>query len=108
MSKIQSKWTEAGSVWVDTKIENSGSFSVLDKTVHIVAAGQGGLVATLPSASPGLNAFIKVMTGNIVTDSLSIAPVGGALIDGVAGSYSMTSEKQCVHLVSDGTDWYIL
>lgn len=108
MAAIQEKWAGVDSVWVVPKHEATGNFTCESHKLHIVADGQGAVQATLPTAALGLNLFIKHMTDDSTTDTLQLVPTGGALIDGAAGIYDVSSEKQSLHLVSDGTDWFIV
>jgi len=108
MAKIEPKWASTKFVSVEPKAENSGNFSIEAGRVHVVADGQGPILANLPAASNGLNLFVKALVTDIDTDTISIVPQGGALIDGIAGSYLMNADNQSLHLVSDGVDWYII
>ncbi len=108
MAKLEPKWANDEFVSVLPKTENSGNFNVEQGRVHLIADGQGIVSASLPSASNGLNVFIKAMVSDILANPVNVVPQGVAKIDAVAGTYSMTAEKQTLHLVSDGTDWYIL
>lgn len=108
MAKLEPKWASQKFVTVEPVVENSGSFNVQAGKVHVVADGQGALNATLPVAANGLNVFVKALVSNIDTNTVTIVPQGLSKIDGVAASYVMSSDKQTLHLVSDGTDWYII
>ena len=108
MAVLQEKWAGVQSVWVVPQHQNSGNFTCESHKLHIVAGGQGAVQATLPPALNGLNLFIKHMTTDITSDTLELVPTGGALVDGVAGNFAVSSDKQSVHLVSDGTDWFIV
>ena len=108
MATLKEKWSGVESVWVVPQHEVAGNFTCQSHRLHIVAGGQGAVQATLPPALNGLNLFIKHMTNNPVADTLQLVPTGGALVDGVAGNFDVSSDKQSVHLVSDGTDWFIV
>lgn len=108
MAKLDRKWSNNGFVNCTVQHENTGDFLIQKHTLHIVASGQGATLAQLPTPEADLNVFIKVMTDDIATDSLTIVRSGIESIDGVASNYQLTSEKETIHLVSDGTDWFII
>lgn len=108
MSKLEPKWASQKFVVVEPKSETTGNFNVESGKVHVVGDGQGAVLATLPAAAAGLNVFVKALVTDIQTNTVSLVPQGGALIDGVAGNYSMEAEKQTLHLVADATNWFIL
>ena len=51
MAKIEPKWASTKFVSVEPKAENSGNFSIEAGRVHVVADGQGPILANLPAAS---------------------------------------------------------
>ena len=108
MARQQKKWIGLGGVWIDPVTQNTGDFNAEDKTLHIIAGGQGTVQVTLPAPQKGVNIFIKAMTSDIVADPVQINPNGTELIDNLSGPHNLTSDKQTIHLVTDGADWYIL
>ena len=108
MTKLDPKWASNSFVACEAKHEGAGDFTCLPHKLHIVTAGQGAVNATLPTPVAGLNLFIKPMTLDLSTDILTIVRVGAIEIDGVAANYLVSSEKETIHLVSDGVDWFII
>ena len=64
----------------------------------------GASIVTLPN--PGINKTLTIKkTGS---DLVELAPHGAEKIEGAAANYLLTSTRQSVTLVSDGTDWFII
>ena len=108
MSKLSPKWADNSFVACEVKHEAAGNFSCLPHKLHVVASGQGPVQATLPSPVAGLNLFIKPMTNDLSVDTLTLVRTGAVEIDGVAANLIVASEKETIHLVSDGIDWFII
>lgn len=84
----------------------AADFTAAFDRVHIIADGSGAVVVTLPPLAVG-RLYIKTLTDEILTDTVTINTPGVETIDGAA-SYSLNSDKQAVQLFCDGSNWVIL
>lgn len=60
----------------------------------------------LPSPAIGRYFIIKDYKGNANTRNITIHRAGTEKIERVAADYVLSTNGQCIHLVSDGTDWH--
>lgn len=61
---------------------------------------------TLPAVSNNRRLYIVDSTGSAETNNITITPASG-LINGAA-TYVINSARESIHLVSNGTNWYVL
>lgn len=96
-----------GAVYKSTLAQSAAFSASTSATVYLCSASSAAYAATLPpaSASTGLElVFVK-------TDSSSNhVTVTGAGSDNINGSntYALTTQYQAVHVVSDGTQWWVI
>jgi hypothetical protein len=80
---------------------HTGNFNASPFKIHLVS---GEALVKLPA--PVLNHTVTIKkTGE---DLLTLEPHGAEQIEGSASNYLLTSTRQSVTLVSDGTDWFII
>jgi hypothetical protein len=87
-------------VSIDLQAE-SANFTAVGGKTHITT---GVITAQLPAPAANLAIRIKKTDNNTVT----VARNGTETIDGVAADYSMTTDKESIFIVSDGTNWFLL
>ena len=86
---------------VDTE---NADFTAVFGRLHAVDTTGGAVVCTLPAPLQGIKMAIKWAAGS---NPLTITASGTELIEGSASDFVLTSNKQSVNIVSDGTDWFI-
>lgn len=80
---------------------HTGSFNASPFKIHLVTG-----VATVSLPNPALNHFVTIKkTGS---DLVTLEPHNTEQIEGVAANYLLTSTRQSVTLVSNGTNWFII
>jgi hypothetical protein len=80
---------------------HSGNFTAAPYKTHLVTAE-----AIVKMPAPVLNHYLTIKkTGS---DLVTLEPHGTEKIEGLASNYLLTSTRQSVTLVSDGTDWFII
>lgn len=80
---------------------HTGNFNASPFKIHIVTG-----VSTVKLPTPTLNHFVTIKkTGS---DLVTLEPHSTEQIEGAAGNYLLTSTRQSVTLVSNGTDWFII
>jgi len=80
---------------------HTGNFNASPFKIHLVS---GESEVTLPA--PVLNHTVTIKkTGE---DLVTLIPHGSEQIEGSESNYLLTSTRQSVTLVSDGTDWFII
>ena len=96
---LQSISISASAYTVDTT-------SVVSDLIILTSRSSTGTgTITLPTATAGRNLYIKD-TGTAGTNNQTITPAAGT-IDGAA-SYVLNVTKGCIHLHSDGTNWFVI
>jgi len=85
------------SVSADTALTELSEFALVD-------ASDDNLTITLPPATYGLDVYVKKMDASSNTVSIT-APSG--TLDGVS-SVVMSSQYETRHIVSDGTDYFVI
>lgn len=79
----------------------TGSFNASPFKIHLVTG-----VATVRLPNPVLNHTVTIKkTGS---DLVTLEPHQTEKIEGVAANYLLTSTRQSVTLVGNGTDWFII
>lgn len=84
----------------------AGTYTVGVNDVVILAFG-GAYSITLPAPVWGRSLYIKDAAGSSVSLPKTILPHGAETIDGGA-SYILDIDFAAIHLVADGTNWYVL
>ena len=80
---------------------HTGNFNASPFKIHLVTG-----VATVKLPTPTLNHFVTIKkTGS---DLVTLEPHQTEKIEGAASNYLLTSTRQSVTLVSNGTDWFII
>lgn len=80
---------------------HTGNFTAAPYKTHLVTG-----VATVKMPTPILNHYVTIKkTGS---DLVTLEPHHTEQIEGAAANYLLTSTRQSVTLVSNGTDWFII
>jgi hypothetical protein len=93
----RTKDLEAGGV-IQAKVAN---FNAANGFIYITT---GAISAQLPAPAVGTKIIIKKTDNSTVT----ILRNGAENIEGAAASFLLTSTRQAVTLISDGTNWFII
>jgi PKD repeat protein len=94
--------------WPTNVLTKTSSYAmgVDDGTIKANAAG-GAITITLPPADQAVAGWpYRVKRVNASGGSVTVAPAGGAKIDGLAGSVVLSAQWQGLAVYSDGTDWF--
>ena len=101
----------ADSSVTEAKINRTvGSYSSTTNITHDIAlatAGAGGITLTLPPVSTGKIVVVKKVDsaeGVVTIDSSGVAET----VDGATGGKTLYYEYESMHLVSDGTNWFVV
>jgi hypothetical protein len=95
-------------------VSSAGGFTVVTKTANytasnreciLVDASTGAITITLPTPSAGAEVIVKKIDST--TNSVTIAQSGTESIDGAA-SQTLNTQWEAIHVISDGTNWYII
>ncbi len=101
-------WNTVASTTLATATKTTNYTVTTTDAVILADATSGNVTITLPAASgsTGYRFYIK-RVDNTTTNSVTITPNGGDVIDGFNG-ISVVSQYDSYELVSNGTNWYII
>lgn len=103
--------TQAASI--DDKVEfsitaSSGTFTpAINGTAFINTSGGAATVNLPASFNSGEYVILKDISGNALTNNITVQTPGAELIDGAA-TFVIDSNYGSAIIVSDGTNWYIV
>ena len=104
-SLVRNNYGEAAKATIRT-INADYSMTWADEVI-LADASSAAITITLPDPSAYPNVPIKIKKIDSSTNAVTIAPHGTETIDG-ASSYDLTAQNECITLISDGTNWYII
>ncbi|MFC2130581.1 hypothetical protein ACFLSQ_04045 [Bacteroidota bacterium] len=90
-----------------TVFTTDSNYTATEYNVYIIVRNSANVDITLPLAStvPGKRYYIKRMSVSSAA-KITVLPSGTDKIDG-ANKYSSSKMKECIMMVSDGSNWYI-
>jgi|GEM_PF-4125577 len=83
----------------------TADYTASDRDCVLADASGGAITVTLPSPSANAEVIVKKIDSS--TNTVTVAPSGTETIDG-ASQQVLDTQYEAIHVISDGTDWYIV
>lgn len=75
--------------------------------VQLCNANAAGFVVNLPAAAGSIEKIFYIKKIDLTTNTITITPNGAEKIDGLS-SFPVNTPYHSLHLICDGSNWYIL
>jgi len=103
---VTAKWTNRAPIAAGYNVViKTANYVALDRDCVLADASAAALTITLPS--PTANAEVIVKKIDATANTVTISPAATETIDG-ATSLVLDTQYEAYHLISDGTNWFII
>jgi len=86
-------------------VKVTADYLASDRDCVLADASGGAITITLPTPSPGAEVIVKKIDSS--TNVVTVSPSGTETIDGQS-SWTLDTQYEAYHFISDGTNWYII
>jgi hypothetical protein len=92
-------------------VAKSANYTILstdNKKIIICDSSGGAFNLTLPTPAAGFAISVKDKLGTFSTNNVTLVRAGSEKIENLAANYAMQADFGSYHIVSDGTDWFLI